>query len=296
MTRPWFSDRPVLPPVVLAIGDLDRTEFSEAAASLARGVQLVRATGIQQAIESFSLEDVHPDVIVLAQAWPGQFSLADVDRLRQAAPLTRIIGLLGSWCEGEARSGAPWPGVPRIYWHQWPVRWRTELARHATGVCPAWGQPVTFTEEERLLLPVNEMDSRQGTVALSCHDPAVEAWLSAALGAQDYSCVAITGSLSTRIRGVDAALWEEHACDAAEVEDLKRLVAALAPAPVLALLSFPRAEDCERTLSGGAVAILSKPLLLGDLFAELERVLPGRRSSYFDSSPVLEEARPAIQS
>ena len=155
---------------------------------------------------------------------------------------------------------------------------------------------MTFTEEERLLLPLDERDSRQGTVALSCRDPAVEAWLSAVLIAQGYSCLAITGALSTRIRGVDAAIWEEHACDADRAEYLTRFVVALAPARVLALLNFPRAEDCERALSAGAAAILSKPLLLGDLFAELERVLLGRRSSYFDSSPALEEARPAIQS
>ena len=50
-----------------------------------------------------------PDVIVVAQAFPGQFSHQAIDRLRRLAPLARMVGLMGSWCEGEMRTGSPWP-------------------------------------------------------------------------------------------------------------------------------------------------------------------------------------------
>ena len=47
----------------------------------------------------------------------------------------------------------------------------------------------------------------------------------------------------------------------------------MAPAPLIALLDFPRIEDVERARSAGAAAVLSKPLQLEDLFWHLERVV-----------------------
>ena len=70
-----------------------------------------------------------PHGIVLAQAYPGQFSPVAIDRLRNLAPLARLIAILGSWCEGEPRSGHPLPGVIRIYWHQAAERIRREFPR-----------------------------------------------------------------------------------------------------------------------------------------------------------------------
>ena len=61
--------------------------------------------------------------------FPGQFSCEAIDRIRTRAPLARLVGLLGSWCEGEVRSGQPWPGTIRIYAHQWPGRAEQELKR-----------------------------------------------------------------------------------------------------------------------------------------------------------------------
>jgi hypothetical protein len=92
-----------------------------------------------------------PDVIVVAQARPGEFSHQAVDRLRRLAPLARIVGLMGSWCEGEMRSGSPWPASARVYWHQWPARCGGELGHLARGVPSSWSLPITATEEERLL-------------------------------------------------------------------------------------------------------------------------------------------------
>ena len=79
-----------------------------------------------------------PDVIVVAQAFPGQFSLDEIDRIRGLAPLARLLGLLGSWCEGEVRTGLPWPAVIRIplsgsfyqyfhWWHSTRLGWLTVL-------------------------------------------------------------------------------------------------------------------------------------------------------------------------
>ena len=53
---------------------------------------------------------------------------------------------------------------------------------------------------------------------------------------------------------------------------LAALVERLRPAPVVAMLDFPRVEDCDRALAAGVVAVLSKPLVLADLFWHLDHV------------------------
>jgi DNA-binding response OmpR family regulator len=58
-----------------------------------------------------------------------------------------------------------------------------------------------------------------------------------------------------------------------QYEDLRRFAAALHPAPVVAIMGFPRVEDRDRALDSGAASVLSKPLLVEDLFWELDRLL-----------------------
>ena len=79
-----------------------------------------------------------------------------------------------------------------------------------------------------------------------------------------------------RVGGATAILWDGSDCRGEECEELRRLAAAMAPTPLVALLDFPRIEDFERAEAAGAAAVLSKPLQLADLFWELDR-LEGRK-------------------
>src|SRR5262245_51191431 len=84
-------------------------------------VNVIDAIDVSAALDWLSTQPREPELIVLTQSRPGEVSCEAVDRLRSAAPLSRLVGLLGSWCEGEVRSGHPWPAVERVYWHQWPA-------------------------------------------------------------------------------------------------------------------------------------------------------------------------------
>ena len=139
---------------ILLLGDVDRTEFRDSRACLDRWAAVDEFAETDAATAALASGEVVPDVIVVAQAFPGQFSHGAIDGLRQLAPLARILGLMGSWCEGELRSGLPWPATMRAYWHQWPVRCQREFHRLAEGQCSSWALPPTATEEERLLADV----------------------------------------------------------------------------------------------------------------------------------------------
>ena len=134
---------------VLLVGDAERSEFRESVAALdALGhVTSVADPALAEAV----LRDGHlvPEVIVLAQAYPAQFSHASVDRLRRLAPLSRILGMMGSWCEGEMRTGKPWPAALRIYWHQGLPRCAQQIDYMRRDECSAWGLPISSIRTTR---------------------------------------------------------------------------------------------------------------------------------------------------
>ena len=58
----------------------------------------------------------------------------------RGAPLARLCVVAGSWCEGETRSGRPWPGVWRVYAISGRSA-RRELAALAAGRPTVWNLP-----------------------------------------------------------------------------------------------------------------------------------------------------------
>jgi CheY-like chemotaxis protein len=218
-------------------------------------------------------------VIVVAQALPGQFSHQAIDRLRRLAPLARVVGLMGSWCEGEMRTGAPWPGVVRTYWHQWAARCGRQFCRMAHGECCSWSLPPTATEEERLLADMNLLpkgartERCRGLVVISAKSHEMAQWLSAACRSRGFATVWQRGPSAAQVQGAVAAIFDSAGLDPDEYDDLGRLTSTLRPSPVVALLAFPRPEDRRRALSAGASAVVSKPLAVDNLFWELEQAV-----------------------
>ncbi len=258
----------------LLVGDVDRTEFREAVAELRRMSEVVTARDMDGALAILERSDLEPDLIVVAQAVPGQFSAEAIDRLRGHAPLARVIGLLGSWCEGEVRTGKPWPAATRVYWHQWRPRCRRELRRLAAGHSSSWSLPVTASEEEQFLAVVEEpLVRRAGLIGIHSLEYEVQDWLARACRRQGYGTVWLEPGRSPVVGGVSAVIFDFGGRLASELADLKAVVHRLRPAPAVALANFPRLDERDQILAAGAASVLSKPLLLADLFEELDSLL-----------------------
>ncbi len=281
--------------LILVLGDATRPEFRETRVCLGRWGNVVDFSDANSAVAALSEDRFSPDVIVVAQAFPGQFSHETIDRLRRSAPLARVLGLMGSWCEGEMRSGSPWPATVRTYWHQWPARGNRELSRLATGQPCSWALPLTATEEERLLVDVTRspcsptcatawnkqcpgqtsapsllVPSSGTLVVVRSRSREMAEWLSAACRSRGLVTIWQRDPAFARVEGAAAAIFDgTDLCDG-ECDALGRFVRALRPAPVIALVSFPRIEDHDRALSAGASVVLSKPLLVEDLLASLD--------------------------
>ncbi len=268
------SERPNVSELsILLVGNSDRSEFRPARSALAAWGQVVGFPSAKSAADALNEGLVTADVIVVAQAFPGEFSHRAIDRLRRAAPLARLLGLLGSWCEGEMRTGKPWPGAVRVYWHQWLPRCSREFERIRQGESAAWGLPPTATEEERLLMASDWPPPQDGLIAIHTRLVAMHGWLSEALRRRGFSTVWLRPPHSARASDATAAVFDSSDCRDPQFSQLEDLATVLRPAPIIALLDFPRAEDRDRALSAGATAVVSKPLHLDDLFWQIDRLL-----------------------
>jgi len=258
---------------MLLIGDFEQPEFRATADAtaewLARGTVVRRASRLEPALDACQAASDFPDLIVLAQARPGEFDSATLHRLRRWAPLARVIDILGSWCAGESRSGTPLAGVVRLYWHEAPAYLKREFQRQQGGNCPDWGLPVTATEFDRVSRVNSELHvGVLRTVAIHSTSCELATWLASACRAWGYATTWIQPGAMPVLQGSAAVIWDAWRLDDAELAELQ----AWANVPRIVLLDFPHGEDRQRAIRAGAQEILAKPLRLDDLRWHLDRL------------------------
>ena len=266
---------------ILLLGNLDRPEFDGVGEYLESFGQVHRFLKAETATRLLAEGEIAADLAVIAQSLPGEFSRQAIERLRAAAPLSRMIALLGSWCEGEMRSGLPSPAVFRLYWHQGLNRIGREIKRLARGECPNWGLPLTATEEERLLAAIPCRTDFQptgtdpksvpqgGLIGIAARRHASFDWLSAACRQRGYATLWLRGLHYPLVEGFSAILVDGTDFQAAEFDALRQIAERFPQTSRIALMDFPRIEDRRRLLQAGAAAVFSKPINLEDLFHEI---------------------------
>jgi len=266
-------------PHVWMLGDWEQAEFAPAVAYLRHEANLgllqcdVRGSGVF-GVQDFAEQKVRdakdsrprntdPDLILLVASRPGRFSATDVESLHRRAPLARLVALLGTWCEGEIRSGHPWPGVTRIYAHQWQARLPRELA--------TW-QPRTATEIDRLMSNLPVAKAHRQLIGIAAAQRTMFDALAAACRSFGQDAVWLLPSLPPPVQRVDAVIYDATLDLPDELARLTKLREQLHSPPALLLLDFPRQINLDQTASAGATSILAKPYLIADLAAELERI------------------------
>lgn len=252
---------------VLVIGS-DTPDLRTAIASLRGQGGASYMPGVQAA-EPWLKQHI-PTLIVLLQRFPGEIHEHELDQLRRQAPLARISVIAGSWCEGENRSGHLLEGVDRAYWHQWPARYAANLARLSSGEASAWSQPLTATDDERLLATAARQQSPRHIDVVSRERESGDALADACrqLGfraiIRSASNVAAGQPLDTHGQRADCILWDADMRAVIDPQEVK-IVCGPSGTPVVALVGFPRVDVMERALAAGVHSIVSKPFLLEDL-------------------------------
>jgi hypothetical protein len=242
-------------PTVCFVGEVEHPDFAAAAS-------LVHA--------SADVGTESPELIVVAQSRPGAVSEREFRRLRRNAPLAGLLSLLGSWCEGETRTGQPPAGVERLYWYEFPSWWRQQLGLWSTGCCPDWARP---GDELRGTRSAGQA-ALSGRVAIqSAHWDTVAA-IADVLSKAGAESVWIRPGQEADLSGTTFGIWEGGQLDDGETGRLSAFCAQLAAnnAPVIALLDFPRRDRCEAARHAGAAAVLGKPWRNIDLIDSLRAI------------------------
>lgn len=280
---------------VLMVGDWQTSEFAPAAALTRSLCRVTELADLCEAVRWFAERDgsadlMLPDLVAIALAYPGQFSTVALETLRAQAPLTPVVAITGAWCDGEQRTGAPWPGVVRVAWHQWADRFPTEAAALAAGRSSAWALPHTATPDERLLFSAaatskatNLPPRSPGLVAIVCDHHETVDWLMGVCRARGWPAVclprweaaspsaatgehaATTHTPSIALEGVGVVVWDVGSINSETIAAWERMAPLFHGAAVLALVGFPRPDDVRRLVAAGVAAVMAKPLSTGEL-------------------------------
>jgi hypothetical protein len=263
---------------VVGIGDETWFEFRDAASRLRRDTNLawfMHPAAACRAIEAGSDAGDWPDLIVAAQARPGEFPWCDLDRLRLAAPTAPIVAILGSWCAGELRRGSTWPFAMRVPWDRWDLVSSVEFERLACDGSWRFGYPATSDDEEHLWRDAATFrEALPGVAAVACRDAEKAAMCASICGKRGLCVIRVAPSRLARLQGVAVVVWDPPGAmlDAASVQRAK---AVFPGAELLAIAAFAGHDEIAAARRAGADAVLPWPLMVAQFERELERLLQG---------------------
>lgn len=133
--------------LVVQIGSAGRDELAPAAAELA-----ALCTAADWRLETVSAADLVPrldgpipDLVVVLERWPDEFTRQEVEGLFGRWPLTRFVCIFGPWCDSAGRTRDLWPVAVRVPAVEARERLRRECAALAALTPPL---PVTASRTE----------------------------------------------------------------------------------------------------------------------------------------------------
>jgi CheY-like chemotaxis protein len=78
---------------------------------------------------------------------------------------------------------------------------------------------------------------------------------------------------------IKAVIWDTTAEEMSHPDAVEGLRALAGHAPIVALVNFPRPDDCRRAMAAGVAAVIAKPFSIHDLLWQIARVVAGPPST-----------------
>ena len=259
---------------VLLTGDYWHADFIELIARAPFPVTLRSIDSILADTEA----DRNYRLVVVASSRRGQFEVARLERMMNQFVNVPTVALLGSWCEGEERSGDPVAGLIRVYWHQWQGRIDRFVDCIGSGQVSSWQLPKIVSPVDRTIQDVQstiKIPNIAGAVGVSSQTEEAfltlrdgmastgreSIWLEkieeSELGIPNLSVVCVEANSLTE--------WTQK-----RVVDLQKQ---FLHTPIVLILNFPRRAEYEIAARLGITEIVSKPFQLHDLHSALRRTI-----------------------
>lgn len=258
-------------PKILITGDYSHRDFKD----LFNGGESFTLSPMKQ---SLKLSDSTFDLIVIAQSFPDQFSQSDIEKLQNDHPMTPIVAVLGSWCEGEVRAGKPWPGVVRIYWHQWMGRFEMFRSHLKEAKLTPWHEPRTSTVADRIVRtdpPQQVLQPHQRKVGISAHISSQFEMLGDAFRELGYNSfwIELTMNELPNVGEPDLVCVDANHINHELQSRIVWLREKFPGAPQIVVCNFPRANEVQDLISWKVSSVISKPFELQDLEFSIKSVL-----------------------
>ena len=254
---------------ILFTGDFWHTDFQSIISSIDVPITLVPLE------KSASVVDQKFDLIVIAQSRRDQFSSAEVEKIQTTFSNTPIVSLLGSWCEGETRSGTPYPGLIRVYWHQWQGRYQKFVSQLADANLTDWHAPATSSIADRISQGpfTNSVRSssftRPESIGISAWTDTAHEMLADAVGLCGWKSHWVERGIPDADQHsaivIDAGSWTT-----AVENRINWLKSDFGTTPMVLLLNYPREDELESIRQSGISSVISKPFELEDLRAAIQ--------------------------
>lgn len=130
---------------VCVIGDAQQPEFRYALSGINTEAYICQCP----AFDVFFQIGASPDVIVLLQSYPGEFSTADIEQVIQLNPISTLILVTSSWGEGERRTGFPIKDAIRVGWYDFPCWFKRQKDLFNSGALSQFSLPRTASDAQR---------------------------------------------------------------------------------------------------------------------------------------------------
>ena len=244
---------------VCVVGDANQPEFQYALSNIFNGAYVCYAASI----EEFFRLNPSPDVVVILQSYPGEFSIPEMERIIQSNPIASLILVTSSWGEGERRTGFPIRDAIRVPWYDFPCWFKRQKTIFDAGRLSQLSLPLSASDAQRAELDSqNDFPARTGGIFWILSDSAVEretlSRFYASLGAQVWSggMTATFPEQSPLAQPTRIVVFPDFLSD-----DVFKRIAQLKElnpnAAIYVIVYQPRLEDIESLRLHGADEILS---------------------------------------
>ena len=125
-------------PAILLVGDWQRSEMSPIRA----WIDSLESPGSVQQFNHLPVEMIEPpDLVIVCQSWPDEFSAEEVSAALGRWPLALWICCYGAWCDSDGRTRNTWPISVRV-----PVREAASRLSHVWQILTEQrGEPLPLT-------------------------------------------------------------------------------------------------------------------------------------------------------
>jgi hypothetical protein len=263
---------------ILITGDYTHRDFK----NLVTGIDAVILAPFNEALQTSTALCSELGLVVIAQSFPGQFSATEIEKLQGHFQMVPVIAVLGSWCEGETRSGKPWPGVVRVYWHQWLGRIDLFRRQLETANFTLWHQPATSTLADRVLRfdkaqPLNTPHQRK--VGISANTSGQAEMLEDVLKELGFASfwIELASDQQPNLGQPDLICVDANQLGQPLKLRLDWLSDKFSGIPRIVFCNFPRANEVEELMSWNVSRIVSKPFELQDVASAIKSALDTQR-------------------